>query len=353
MDVTVRVLPFALPAPATYYDLNKPYLSHVNDWPGDKASLKNGMDYNLMNLNGVATTGRNIRTSISLGYPLKDIFSNVIPLEIYRMEFGCPDDKVTPELQAQMDRIIVNPILRWQKMFEKYAKVKDYTVWHCNSSESSWYDTISRKPDHKANVLHEKTRVKLFSHGMTDDIRDFSPGIYTMNSSAYLDADETKIWHSFGGKHINYAEPFPGPENPGLMRRAMGLEMYKAYGMDGHMMHGYVGLQLNEFTKYPGGDGDYRSFNLCFRSGTGVINKIAIIGYREGFDDVRYATLMKKQAWNAINASKDELVKREAERQLAWLERVDGHKKDMDDFRTQVQYRILTLQELIQARGGK
>lgn len=349
VKVTIRVLPFALPQPKTYYDVTKPYLSHVNDWPGDEASLRNGIEHNMMHLNGVAATQRRLQLSLKLGYPMKDIFC----IGTGKAEFGGPEDKITPELQAQMDRIIINPVLRWEKMFERYSSERDYTAWHVNSSESGWYGTIARNPDRKARILAEKTHLKLFSHGMVDDIMAFSPGIYMMNSSSYINKDEAKFWHSFGGKNINYAHPFPGPENPGLMRRMMGLELYKANEMDGHMMHGYVGLQLNEFTKYPGGDGDYRGFELCFRSGTGVINKLAIIGYREGFDDVRYATLMKTQALDAIAKSKDELVKREAIRQLAWLERIDGKTKDMDDFRTQVQYRILVLRELIQARGGK
>lgn len=346
--LTVRVLPFALPQPAAYENQDSVYLSHVNSWDGDEASLVNGMKFNMMHLTDVAKTAHRIRMCVKNGYPLKEIFSISSP----KVKFDGPEDKLTPEILEQMGRMTVNPILRWQKMLEKISPERDYRAWMVNSSESGWYGTISRDADMRSRVLEEKTHLRLFSHGMSDALRTFSPGIYLMNSSSYLAKEEAPVWHSFGGKNINYAAPFPGPENPNLMRRVMGLEMYKHYGMDGHMMHGYVGLNLNEFSKWPGGDGDYRGFEMCFRTADGVINKLAMIGYREGFDDVRYATLMKREARKAL-ASSDVLVKREAARQLAWLERVNGQTMNMDDFRTQVQYRIMVLRDLIRARGGK
>jgi len=134
-----------------------------------------------------------------------------------------------------------------------------------------------------------------------------------------------------------------------LFRRAMGLELYKGCQYDGHMLHGYIGNQLNEFTKYPGGDGDYRTFAMAYCQRDGVINRLPIIGYREGFDDVRYATFMKTQAEMYMN-DEDPLIQREAKRQLAWLARVDGYNYDLDAFRSECVFRILAMKKLVDER---
>ncbi len=350
LNVSVRVLPFALPKPMAYYNSNMPYLSHVNSYDGVAANLKNAMDHNLMHLSGVANTPKRLKEAMAIGYPMDIVFDGP---SFRGVEFGGPADKMTPAMAKRVESMMLAPFLRWQKTFEKYTGLKEYTVYRCQTSEASWYGAISLGPDQLSRLLNEHTHFKLFSHGMTEALPFFSTGIYDMNSSSGIKREFADIWHSIGGRSINYAFPFPGPENPGLMRRALGLELYKANLYDGHMMHGYVGRQLNEFTKYPGGDGDYRLFDLAIRQKGGCINSICIIGCREGYDDVRYGTMMKTLAEKAIRESKDELVIREAKRQLSWFERVNGDKMDMDDFRTNVQFRIMTLLNLIETQKGK
>ncbi|MBO5693975.1 MAG: hypothetical protein J6S98_01080, partial [Lentisphaeria bacterium] len=356
IPVRIRVLPFTLPQPAAYDDTDKTYLSHVNSHDGLEKNLINAKQHNLMHLSRVASTPERIRQAIKNGYPLEIIFDMVVRrYNLGNMIFDGPVSAWTKEVDEQLERIALLPYLRFQKMLKKYGNLdpEDYIVYRCQTSETSNYGAINLHPDRLSNVLREKTSVRLFSHGMSDALPTFSPGVYEMDSAAsHITADVSRIWHSFGGRSITYAFPFPGPENPGLMRRAVGLELYHTQRADGHMMHGYVENQLNEFTKYPGGDGDYRTFCLAYSSGDSCINRIAIIGCREGYDDVRYATLLKRQALAALK-SKHVLIVREATRQLVWLERIDGRKMDMDAFRTGAQYRILTLMNLInQLEGG-
>ena len=350
LNVTVRVLPFVLPQPASYTDTSKRYISHVNSYDGVPATLQNAMDHNLMDLSNIGGSVDRLKTAVKIGYPMDIMFDTPQTADA---SFGGPKEKITPALRKRMDDMILAPFLRWQKRFEKITGIKDYTVYRCQTSEASWYGAISSGPDELSVLLNQYTHFKLFSHGMTKALPYFSPGIYDMNSASGLNKEFAEIWHSVGGRSINYAFPFPGPENPGLMRRAMGLELYKAFLYDGHMMHGYVGRQFNEFTKYPGGDGDYRTFCIAYAQKDGCINRIAIVGCREGYDDVRYATMLKKQAEDVLKTSKDELVRREAKRQLAWLQRVDGNTMDMDAFRVNAQVRIMALMNLIKERKGK
>jgi len=349
LSVKIRVLPFELPFAKTYYDTSKDYISHVNSHNGNFNVLKLARDHNLFHVTGVASDADGILQCKSIDYPLDIVFSWP---DCGMPEFGGPADKITPELKERMECMAVAPVLRYEKMFEKYSGLKDYTIFRVWTSEAAWYGAIALGPDEIARVLRERTHLRLFSHGMTEDVPDFSPGIYEMDSSTNVTPKYSRIWHAVGGRNITYASPFPSPENPGLMRRVMGLELYKANLYDGHMMHGFIANQFDEFTKYPGGDGDYRSFQLAYTCKNGAIPTLAIVGVREGYEDVRWATLMKTQAEKAMQ-SKDQLIAQEAKRQLAWLERVDGDKMDMDDFRANVQFRIVTLQNLIKARGGK
>lgn len=349
MDVTVRVLPFVLPQPKTYYDVTRNYLSHVNHHDGSDASMLNGIKFNMMNLNSVANNRRGVAQCLRLGYPLTDVFADC---RASMPKLDLADPRATDAVLKRQDLMFARQQQRHEKMIEDMTGNADFEIWSCASSEAAWYGAISLGPEHAANALHEHTRTKYFSHGMTRDVPAFSPGVYDMDSSTKKAREYSDIWHATGGRSITYAAPFPGPENPGLMRRVMGLELYKAVQFDGHMMHGYIGDNLNEFTKYPGGDGDYRTFDMAFRQRGGVINRVAIYGYREGFDDVRYATMMKTQALKFRDV-KDQILAREAKRQLHWLETVDGNNYDMDAFRAECAYRILVLQDLAAARAGK
>lgn len=354
IPVRVRVLPFILPQPATYDDPEKVYLSHINSYDGVEQNLINAKQHNFMHLSSVASTPERIKQAVKVGYPLDIIFDMVVRrYNVGNLRFDGPESAWTKDVDDQLLRLVLAPYLRFQGNLKTYAGLdpKDYLIYRCQTSETGSYDAISLGPDRLSRVLCENTSVRLFAHGMSDALPSFSPGIYEMDSSTHQSADIARIWHSFGGRAITYAFPFPGPENPGLMRRALGLELYHTKRYDGHMMHGYVEEQLNEFTKYPGGDGDYRTFCLAYAAKDGCINRIAIVGCREGYDDVRYATMLKRQALAALK-SKDTLVVREATRQLVWLERIDGEKMDMDAFRVGAQYRIMTLMELIKKQEG-
>ncbi len=354
MDVNLKVLPFVLPQPKTYDNTANPYISHVNYSTGTEECLKFAMDHNMMHLARVANNKDAIRLSKKVGYPLEIIFDSPDGFRGEGWDFGGPESKRTPEYNAQMERMALAPFLRLEKDIETITGKKDFILYRVQTSEASHYNAVSQGPDQLSEVLNSKTRTRLFSHGMTKNLLAFSPGIYDMDSATNRLREWADVWHAAGGRAITYAHPFPGPESPGLMRRTLGLELYKHDRYDGHMMHGFVGTQLNEFTKYPGGDGDYRNFDMALQTGDGrLMESTSALGYREAFDDVRYATALKVQAENALKNSKDELVRKEAKRQLAWLERVDGIMMDMDAFRANAQYRIVTLQNLINERKGK
>ena len=168
-----------------------------------------------------------------------------------------------------------------------------------------------------------------------------------MHSTTRFYPEEISRWHAVGAEVVSYAEPFPGSENPMLFRRKPGFWMYK-FGFDGHMLHGFTNYRIpfNEFAEDVAGDGNYRNFTMAYPMRDGLINTLALEGYREGMDDVKWATALVKLA-RVHRESADVDVRREARRALAWFDGCDCEKGDPTRIRRGIQRRILLLGDAI------
>ena len=117
------------------------------------------------------------------------------------------------------------------------------------------------------------------------------------------------------------------------------------------MIHGYcVVRRFNEFAV--DNSGNYRHFSVVYPKEDGVIDTLAIEGLREGFDDIRYFSLMKLLARDAMKSGSEEYV-REGRRSMAWLAALPVDSGDLDCIRIQTIERILNLLELKKKYGGK
>ena len=128
-----------------------------------------------------------------------------------------------------------------------------------------------------------------------------------------------------------------------MYRRWNGFERYKEFRYDGNMLHGFVTRMYDEFRDDPGGDGNYRNFCVAYPRRNGHIYTLAWEGWRESYDDLRYATKLK-QLCNPFLESPDLALRAEAKRQLAWLDRQDGSFTDLNALRRGLIDRILTIQ---------
>lgn len=115
------------------------------------------------------------------------------------------------------------------------------------------------------------------------------------------------------------------------------------------MIHGFVASpdRVNEF--FDNG-ANYRHFSVAYPQVDGVIGTLALAGVREAFDDIRYATLMKRLATTAMNSGQEDRV-REGKRQLAWLSQVAAHDGDLDYLRLAFAHRIMILSGLAGRQG--
>ena len=156
-------------------------------------------------------------------------------------------------------------------------------------------------------------------------------------------------WHASGAILTTYAQTHGGPENPDLWRRRKGLFLWFA-DFDGQNEYvWYEGAHLwNEFVYGP--SSIYKNFCMVQPTSDGVIDTIQWESAREGIDDMRYATLLKRLC-RAARASGDKALVRDGRLFDAWLETCDYHKADMEDIRAEIVRRIVSLQEALTRAG--
>ena len=355
LAVNLRVLPFALPEPKTYYDLTRTYFSHINSAPTGSPEIfsnavRNLKEHNLLHASRVADTPWQTALAKQAGYPLKELVSAGSPSpRTWQRNFGGPAGAITSEEQACLDRLFARDLQRQLDFYDRHIG-PGVSFFNCGASEASSYGALVHQMEQGVDAYHATGRAFLMTHGMGEALPYFTGDFNDMDTTTHISREWADLWHAAGGRIMNYANPFPGAENPAWFRRRIGLQMYKDH-YDGQMLHGYVTRFWNEFAEWPGGDGNYRNFGMAYAQQNGIISTLALLGAREAYDDVRYATRLQELAL-AHRDGQDVRLAREARRQLHWLERLDGEHADMDAFRAGAAHRILTLMELIKIRGG-
>lgn len=151
--------------------------------------------------------------------------------------------------------------------------------------------------------------------------------------------EEVEKWHSVGHKIWCYANPQGGVENPEVYRRSFGFSLYK-YNYDGAATYAYqhsFGNIWNDFD-HP----DCRDLNFTYPTVDGVIDTIAWEGYREGVDDIRYATTLRLKIEEA-KKSGDKKLKEVAFVAEKYLETCDVEIGNLDTIRLGIINYILKL----------
>ena len=116
------------------------------------------------------------------------------------------------------------------------------------------------------------------------------------------------------------------------------------------MLHGFVTQMYDEFRDDPGGDGNYRNFCVAYPRRNGHIYTLAGEGWREAYDDLRYATKLR-QLCTPLLYAKDLALRAEARRALGWLDRQNGTYTDLTALRRGLIDRILAIQARLEAKS--
>ena len=96
----------------------------------------------------------------------------------------------------------------------------------------------------------------------------------------------SRLWNGVGDTTVAwYANQHVGPEDPSLNRRQNGLAAYLS-GYTALCNYVHEGGGWNDDTKY------YRPMVYAYGTGDGVVDTLQWEGFREGVDDIRYATAL-------------------------------------------------------------
>jgi hypothetical protein len=159
------------------------------------------------------------------------------------------------------------------------------------------------------------------------------------NWAGPLDPSQPPEWHQRGHRIWNYANPQTPVEDPAVYRRNYGLLLWKT-DYDGACTYCFMdssGTPWNDF------DCDsYRDHNVAYPTTDGVVGTLALQGFREGADDVKYATLLRREIDAAAKNGTSE-AKSVAHEASEWLESIDPQTADLDEVRVGLIERLTKL----------
>jgi len=368
LEILLRVLPFQLPAPKTNYDLTRDYIVKIHRVgssislckdrkTAEKRSLleyRNLFEHNAYHPDGPDFTSgdtelakRDLELRREAGLPCKPLFAGYCGRAWGDNGWATRNEK---DMENRSDELLRQGKANFGRYLNNLMSTVKETLGHNDvyfygTDETGGYLGLIGNQAPFWAMVHAAGG-KVMAAGWTDNFK-FVPDTQDMHCYSSLDRTQAEYWHSVGGRILNYANPFAGPENPMVFRRGCGLKTYKT-DYDGMFILSHYDKRYfvwNEFqTGWP--TGSYRGFNLVYPTQDGPVDTLAYEGVREGIDDLRYCTLFRQLAERALRSDNYE-VQRAAKRHLAWFIQLDGERSDLDGLRTELIDRILNLRELL------
>jgi hypothetical protein len=388
LTLTIRVLPFELPAPKTYYDLDKDFYVMIYSSSGLKTALagtggntqlaetrllnqfRNLVEHNVLNLpaggydpNQPQLFLRQLELMEEAGFDLDPLFGvgHAFPSnEDYWIWSNYLNAKKqyeadpTPENEALMNQWYQNYLqttVRIKSFIEQAFNAASAAVGHTNLYFDGWDEADWNRLLWQQEVWDyaiNEVGAKIFATGNAKHL-DLPIKEHYLNWSGEPTREKADAWHAFGDDKIiaSYAYPHTGPENPDLMRQRHGMWLYKAnYDATYNYIWYLESQSVNPWGEYV--DATFRAFNFVYPTQTDVIDTIAWEGFREGIDDIRYATKLKMLAEEALDSGDPARVAA-ANKALDWLEETDERKVSADWLRSEMIYHILKLLDLAAA----
>lgn len=382
IPLTVRVYPFRLPWPAPHYDIDRPmlhsYLSHTSmreflsgsrnvgetGYPSWSASIRrrdnmirNMVEHGFGNIDGVASFGGETNEwdfsdadavlQKRNGAQLKPILGDIgVEWSFALWNRYPPKGKTDLSVEANYDfwsqtmQSYSNKLARAQaKLMEAYG----HTQVVCYGFDEAGPETVRREMPYFATLNHYGS-LSYTSQGRPE-VASFMTDWDGCPQSIHRSTAHS--WHASGALLTTYAVPHGGPECPDLWRRRKGLFLWFA-DFDGQRE--YIWFEgRNVWNDFITGT-QYKCFNMVQPTFDGVIDSVQWEANREGIDDMRYATLLKRACRAARETGDAALVKAGREND-AWLELSDYRAGDLDELRRQMAARIDALLKALEAKG--
>ena len=368
LRIEAEVLPFTLPEPRTYYNLDKPFITglYYNSilWDDDavgltsffrnekqiKAELRNLAEHGVMHpTNFQLNAGGNKGITEER---FRKLFRRMLRL---RREAGLASDVAylisnpNINLSANMKPTPEN----LAKLTERAKDVMDLVEAELGHRNVYFYGVDEARGEKlKAQIPFfeaiRKAGAKTFCAGYRDypgipgNFSVIGPVQDLLVCALQPEREESAKWHSITHDVWCYYYPQSGCENPGAFRRNFGLDLWKC-NYDGAATFCYwlaLGHPWNDFDSTI-----HRDLNFVYPTADGVVNTLAFEGYREAFDDIRYATklLLECRAARSSGNAGRIAAANEAER---FLEERDVREAPPEETRHEIIKRILNLLHL-------
>jgi len=340
IDLKLRVLPFDLSAPKTHYDLTKEFECSIyyRGTLGEKAVITSEAKSEQQvreELENLYNHGVNPTIYQTPGEGFKDL-EKVLKMReevglgrqpLYYLGVGTGGHSST-----------IKDVLEF---VQPYGIPE---VYFYGLDEATGERLTAQRPAWKA-VRDAGGKTFVAGFGGTYEAMGDLLDIFVSSGRPHL--PEAEKWHSIGHRIWNYGNPQGGLENPEPYRRNFGLLLWKA-NYDGACTFAYhyaMGNLWNDFD-IP----DWSGLNFTYPTVDGVIDTIAWEGYREAFDDIKYATTLMfeiEKAKKEGDAEKKKIAM-EAEK---YLEELDVGGGDLDRNRSEMIRYILKLGRSVESLG--
>ena len=334
IPVRLRVLPFELPAPRTFFDLDKEFQTRFCSYVSlDNILAINGNDKDLAERQLRAIIADFVRHNQTI-----PAFRDAVSRPEFAREAGMDLDHMT----------FGSMLLSWNKaemrfaarrLREKAERITGKPV----AGYATWGDEYGlaqlRGIRDMVRIYHEEGfKFLVNSHygyaagGYLADI------FWPPNRPDLFSKNATEHYNNLGGEGLFgwYANQHVGVENPAFVRRQYGLGPYRAgFGCNFNYAHHLQGWNDTSHSTY-------RPMMLIYGCGGGCLDTIEWEAFREAIDDIRYATLLQQLA-RPLVASRDVEARYTAKKALQFLSDLDGDDYDLGAARLEIVRHILAL----------
>ncbi len=341
VPIVVKILPFVLPEPASYYDVEKPFrVSSYSYISFDLITCENGGDLELAKRQLEAVLANQVRHNQTMHmvrgqapYYEHDFTIDVmkkVGMHTDRYLMGGNPNTGTNRLDMQHNA----------KMQRNYYlnKVGHTNIYFGYGDEPPAKWVMSSRPVFE---IYQNAGLKFFIAGK-DQVFYSGGYVYDFFNTAMNpeDREASRKWNEVGHAWVAwYATHHVGPENPAYNRRQYGIAPYLA---------GYSAMcnYAHHFGPYNDRTLTYKPMVFAYGCGDGVIDTIQWEGFREGIDDIRYVTLLKKLALEAVKSGnlKVQYAGRIA---LQFLAELDAASCDLNQTRLESIRMIIQLRDLL------
>ncbi len=340
VPVAVRVLPFALPQPHTYADTNKPFLvSSYSYISFDQFLSRNGGSYDLMDKQFLAVFENQVKHNQTMHMLRGNAkqYEHAYTIDMLKRS-GMRTDYLMGGGPTNMSSVM--DMKHDAKMLRDYYTKQ---VGHTNI----FFGYGDEPP-----VGWVRNQINLFKIYKNEGLKFFIAGgdqvfygagyLYDFYNTAHWpeSRDVTRKWNDIGKTFLAwYAQQHIGAENPAYNRRQNGIAPYLA---NFSALCNYA----HHFGPYNDRCNTYKPMVYAYGSGNGVIDTIQWEGFREGVDDIRYATALKRLAQEAAD-SKNMDIQNAGRAALQYFAELDPETGDMNEMRLEMIQRILSLRKML------